>query len=110
MATDTAHAARSRRAGLALCLSGGGYRAAIFHLGALSRLHEAGLLRRVERISSVSGGSIVAAWYASRLMRDGAGADAESHAQWCDALDFRHEVLEPFRAIAATDIRTGPVL
>src|SRR3982750_1989402 len=101
MANPTAHAPRSRRAGLALCLSGGGYRAAIYHLGAMLRLHEAGLLRRVERISSVSGGSIVAAWYASRLMRDGAGVDATSYAQWCDALDFRSVVFEPFRRIAA---------
>jgi len=101
---------RSRRVGLALCLSGGGYRAAIYHLGALLRLHETGLLRRVERISSVSGGSIVAAWLASRVMRDAAGSDAASYAAWCDARDFRADVLEPFRAIAATDIRTGPVL
>lgn len=104
------HALRSRRAGLALCLSGGGYRAAIYHLGAMLRLHEAGLLRRVERISSVSGGSIVAAWYASRIMRDGAGGDVASYAAWSESLDFRRAVLEPFRAIAATDIRTGPVL
>ena len=30
------------RSGKALCLSGGGYRAAIFHLGALLRLHQLG--------------------------------------------------------------------
>jgi NTE family protein len=46
--------------GIALCLSGGGYRAMIFHLGALIRLNELGLLRRLTRISSVSGGSITA--------------------------------------------------
>ena len=44
--------------GMALCLSGGGYRAMIFHLGAMWRLNEAGLLRKLKRISSVSGGSI----------------------------------------------------
>jgi NTE family protein len=43
---------------MALCLSGGGYRAMIFHLGAIWRLNEAGLLRKLKRISSVSGGSI----------------------------------------------------
>ena len=46
--------------GIALCLSGGGYRAMIFHLGALIRLNELGLLRRLARISSVSGGSLTA--------------------------------------------------
>lgn len=44
--------------GVALCLSGGGYRAMLFHLGALWRLNELGWLPKLERISSVSGGSI----------------------------------------------------
>lgn len=44
--------------GIALCLSGGGYRAMVFHVGALWRLNEAGLLRKLNRVSSVSGGSI----------------------------------------------------
>src|SRR4051812_45344252 len=46
--------------GAALCLSGGGYRAMLFHLGVLWRLYETGLLRGLKRISSVSGGSITA--------------------------------------------------
>ena len=48
--------------GVALCLSGGGYRAMIFHVGVLWRLNEAGLLPRLTRISSVSGGSVTAAY------------------------------------------------
>jgi NTE family protein len=47
--------------GAGLCLSGGGYRAMLFHVGTLWRLHEADLLRPMKRISSVSGGSITAA-------------------------------------------------
>ncbi len=47
---------------IGLCLSGGGYKAAVFHLGALIRLNELGLLLTLDRISSVSGGSITAAW------------------------------------------------
>ena len=42
----------------ALCMSGGGYRAMIFHLGTLLRLNEAGLLPKIDLFSSVSGGSI----------------------------------------------------
>ncbi len=42
-----------------LCLSGGGSRAMLFHVGALRRMNELGLLSRLDRISSVSGGSIV---------------------------------------------------
>lgn len=46
--------------GIALCLSGGGYRAMVFHLGALWRLNQLGFLKKLARISSVSGGSITA--------------------------------------------------
>jgi NTE family protein len=46
--------------GIALCLSGGGYRAMIFHVGAIWRLNEVGLLSKIRRVSSVSGGSITA--------------------------------------------------
>lgn len=44
----------------ALCLSGGGYRAMLFHAGALWRMNEARLLPTIDLISSVSGGSITA--------------------------------------------------
>jgi NTE family protein len=47
--------------GIALCLSGGGYRAMVFHAGVVWRLYEAGFLDKLNRISSVSGGSITAA-------------------------------------------------
>jgi NTE family protein len=46
--------------GVVLCLSGGGYRATLFHLGAILRLNELGLLPQLDRVSSVSGGSITA--------------------------------------------------
>jgi NTE family protein len=46
--------------GVALCLSGGGYRAMLFHVGAIWRLNELGFLNpaKLKRVSSVSGGSI----------------------------------------------------
>jgi len=43
-----------------LALSGGGFRASLFHVGAIWRLNEMGWLPRLDRISSVSGGSITA--------------------------------------------------
>jgi NTE family protein len=46
-----------------LALSGGGFRAALFHIGVLARMAELGLLRQAEVISTVSGGSIVGALY-----------------------------------------------
>lgn len=46
---------------LALTLSGGGFRATIFHLGVVRFLRDAQLLDRVTRIGAVSGGSVLAA-------------------------------------------------
>jgi len=65
----------------ALCLSGGGYRAMLFHLGALWRLRELGYLVSMQRISSVSGGSITAAQLAlhwHKVSNVASGAEFES--------------------------------
>ncbi|RXF72861.1 patatin-like phospholipase family protein [Hansschlegelia zhihuaiae] len=62
LSNDQALAAplKAKRFADGLCLSGGGYRAMLFHAGALARLNEAGLLKGIEVVSSVSGGSIAA--------------------------------------------------
>lgn len=52
-----------------VALSGGGFRASLFHIGVLARLAECGVLRRVEVLSCVSGGSIVGAHYYLKLRR-----------------------------------------
>lgn len=49
---------------LALSLSGGGYRAAAFHLGALDTLNTLGLLGDVRVLSTVSGGTLTGLLYA----------------------------------------------
>ena len=48
---------------LGLSLSGGGYRAAAFHLGTLKKLNELGILSKVNVLSTISGGSITGAYY-----------------------------------------------
>jgi NTE family protein len=61
-------------AGIAIALSGGGFRAMLFHAGALLRFAELGLLAQTKRVSSVSGGSIAAGYLAcvwSKLKQDG---------------------------------------
>lgn len=70
---DKKEPAKPIEKGIGLCLSGGGYRAMLFHLGALWRLQELRLLDPtpnaplfaslgpLARISSVSGGSITSA-------------------------------------------------
>lgn len=80
--------------GEALCLSGGGYRAMLFHLGTLWRLHEAGILARVKRVSSVSGGSITSAALAI------AWRDIEFARSPLDS-GFVSRVVSPVRALAS---------
>lgn len=89
--------------GTALCLSGGGYRAMLFHLGVLWRLYETDLLKGLKRISSVSGGSITAgvlaiAW--SRLSFDAAQLQN----------DFVPNVVSPVRALAGRTLDRNAIL
>lgn len=88
--------------GQGLALSGGGYRASLFHLGVTRRLHEIGALQNITRLSSVSGGSIVAGFLAHRMLERGA-----SRLQFDD---WEAEVSSPFREVVRKDIRTGLML
>ncbi|MGA7615285.1 MAG: patatin-like phospholipase family protein [Thermoanaerobaculia bacterium] len=90
----------SKRIGIGLCLSGGGFRAALFHLGALRRLNESGVLARIRTVSAVSGGSILSAHLATRI----GWPLLEPVADWDE------RVAQPFRRFVAHDIRTGPIL
>src|SRR5258705_8880400 len=74
-----------RRIGLAL--SGGGVRAATFHMGVLKRLAVEGLLERVSAISTVSGGSLVTAAVMS-----------EAGMKWPSSKDFLEKVYPAVRA------------
>src|SRR3954468_13361653 len=78
--------------GIGICVSGGGYRAMLFHLGAFLRMFELGLLQKASRISSVSGGSITSAKVAL---------------EWSKLKtrqDFFDHVVDPIRRVAATTI------
>ena len=94
---------RGPQPGVGLCLSGGGYRAMIFHVGVLWRLCQAGVLRSVSRISSVSGGSITAGLLAlkwKQLSFDPARLGA----------DFARLVVEPLRALASETIDADAII
>ena len=54
---------KSKPTRIGLALSGGGFRASLFHLGVIRRLEELGIMKHVHTISAVSGGSIIAAYY-----------------------------------------------
>lgn len=52
---------------IGLALSGGGFRASIFHLGVIRRLEELGIMPDVDILSCVSGGSIIGAYYVCEM-------------------------------------------
>ena len=88
---------------LALCLSGGGYRAMLFHVGVLWRLNEAGLLPELDRVSSVSGGSITAGVLG--LNWDRLDFDTDGVAR-----GFGGGLVEPVRRFADADVDVSAVL
>lgn len=88
--------------GTALCLSGGGYRAMLFHTGVLWRLNEIGWLPKLNRISSVSGGSITAGVLAMNWnklnFRDNVAAD------------FVAEIVTPIKRLASRTVDVSSVM
>jgi NTE family protein len=98
---------KAKRKGIGLSLSGGGFRATLFHLGALRRLNELGILTRSDfrTVASVSGGSIASARLADALTQvvvsPGAPIPREA---------WQREVVTPLRAFTQKDVRTGAFL
>jgi NTE family protein len=64
---------------IGLALSGGGFRAAAFHLGVFKKLHELGLLWKVDLLTCVSGGSIAGAFLALNWGKDDAISKLEDY-------------------------------
>src|SRR5437879_2305211 len=95
-----AYVTGKERTGIGLALSGGGFRAALFHLGAMRRLNELNILSRLTTISSVSGGSIFSAFLATRLN----WPLTRPEDQWEEI------VAKPFRSLCRRNIRTKPIL
>ncbi len=100
-AAPVADAGEGPEEGLAIALSGGGYRAMLFHVGVLWRLYDCGLLQQADRISSVSGGSITSAVLALAWKR----------LQWGDGgASFAREVAEPIHRLAGRTIDIPTIL
>jgi predicted acylesterase/phospholipase RssA len=98
-----ADAARSVVIGkVGLALSGGGFRASFYHLGVLARLAELNVLRHVDVLSCVSGGSIVGACYwlalRRRLLKGGTLTRD-------DYIALVRDVIDQFLRAVATDLR-----
>lgn len=91
-----------KREGFALALSGGGFRAVFFHLGALRFLYQNGLLHKLNAISSVSGGSILAAFVGAKWSELQTG-DPQPEI-------WERVIAAPLRRFALRDHRTLPFL
>ena len=89
-----------------MCFSGGGYRASLFHAGAVRRLNEVGLLTGADTITSVSGGSIMTAQLATYRRKLGNAWPAPGQ----PAPSFDEGFAEPLRRFTKTNIRTRAVL
>lgn len=97
-AESETHLPERRRQGIGLCLSGGGFRATLFHLGALRRLNELGILHRVRTISSVSGGSLMALVLADAIRKLGGALTGPFP-------DFDKQVAKPTDELTASNFR-----
>jgi len=112
METNPKQAEHESKIGLAL--SGGGFRASIFHLGVIRRLEELGFMKKVSVISSVSGGSIIAAYYVIemeerlRLRRDEALKSDEKMDQV--RLELFEEITKDFFYTLDHNLRTRALI
>lgn len=97
------HGSRRPSRGICLCLSGGGFRATLFHLGVIQRLNDLGILSRLSTITSVSGGSILNGLLASRWADLHLGPDGIY-------TNLRDVIAKPARAFCAVDLRTPLLL
>ncbi|MCX7176353.1 MAG: patatin-like phospholipase family protein [Proteobacteria bacterium] len=99
----TAAALAGFRPKTGLALSGGGFRAAFYHLGVLARLADIDALRHIETISTVSGGSIVGTHYFLKLkaLIEKKGDDVAKE----DYRQLVRELIDQFRAGVATNLR-----
>jgi NTE family protein len=94
------------RSGIGLCLSGGGYRAALFHLGSLRRLNEFGLVQKLRTVTSVSGGSITSGHLATALATHGSELPASGP---IPTATWNSLVVDPLRAFTRKNIRTPAI-
>jgi NTE family protein len=89
---------------LGLALSGGGHRAAFFHIGVLAKLAELGLLRAVQVISTVSGGSIIGALYYLHV-KNLLESKADDEISDADYVELVRAVEQEYREAAASNVR-----
>jgi len=90
---------------IGLGLSGGGFRASLYHIGVLAKLAELDVLRRVEVLSCVSGGSIIGAHYYLEV-RKLLQSTKDEHITRDDYIEIVQRIAEDFLRGVQTNVRT----
>ena len=92
--------------GIALCLSGGGFRAMLFHVGVILRLNEFGILSRLSRVckafpaGSITAGVLARNW--SKLQWNGNGSQVL-------AASLGDQLIDPLRNLARQNIDVSAI-
>ena len=93
------------RGKVGLALSGGGFRASLYHIGVLAKLAELDLLRSIEYLSCVSGGSIIGAHYYLEI-RNLLQTKSDDEITRQDYIDLVRRIEKEFLAGVQRNIRT----
>jgi NTE family protein len=88
---------------LVICLAGSGFRAAAFHLGAIRRLNELGMLATTQVMHAVAGGSLVQGMLAAHWE----SLDEDDHGR---IITLDDTILEPIRRFVRRKLRLHAAL
>lgn len=89
--------------GVGIALSGGGFRATLFHIGALWRLNELGWFPKFKEVTSVSGGSIMACFLGLRWKKLRFNNEDV-------AINFQQEITQPLIEFCSHTIDIGSIV
>jgi predicted acylesterase/phospholipase RssA len=95
---------------IGLALSGGGFRASIFHLGVIRRLEELKIMKDVSVLSTVSGGSIIGAYYACEMEQRLRNLDDQEQRDPNSRVRLWAEIAGDFLAGTDQNLRTRALL
>jgi predicted acylesterase/phospholipase RssA len=90
-----------------LAFSGGGIRSATFNLGVLQTLAQNGLFKRIDYLSTVSGGGYIGSWLAAWIRRE--ADDQQEHDRPDDPMSAIERRLSPTRSPNPMDQSVRPI-
>jgi predicted acylesterase/phospholipase RssA len=95
---------------IGLALSGGGFRASIFHLGVIRRLEELNIMKEVDVISTVSGGSIIGAYYVCEMEQRLRSLTDQERADPSHRVRLHKQIAAAFLSAVEMNLRTRALI